>query len=39
MIFYNRQSIASSDIKAVNKVLKSDIITRGNIVSKYEKKL
>ena len=39
MIFYNRQSIAGNDIKAVNKVLKSDIITRGNIVSKFEKKL
>ena len=39
MIYYNRQSIISSDIRSVNKVLKSDIITRGKVVSEFEKRV
>ena len=37
MIPYSRQSIDSSDIKAVNKVLKSDFLTSGPKSLEFEK--
>ena len=37
IIPYNRQHIDTSDIKLVNKVLKSDLITQGPNVGKFEK--
>ena len=37
IIPYNRQHIDTSDIKLVNKVLKSDLITQGPNVVKFEK--
>ena len=37
IIPYNRQYIDGSDIKLVNKVLKSDLITQGPYVEKFEK--
>ena len=37
MIPYARQSISEQDIEAVNKVLRSDFITQGPIVSQFEK--
>ena len=37
IIPYNRQYIDGSDIKLVNKVLKSDLITKGPYVEKFEK--
>lgn len=33
---YGKQSISSSDIKAVEKVLKSDFLTQGNVVPSFE---
>ena len=36
MIPYSRQCIDSSDIREVNKVLKSDFITQGPIVNQFE---
>ena len=39
MINYGRQSINKSDINAVVKVLKSNFLTQGPIVQKFEKKL
>ena len=35
---YSRQKINNTDIKAVEKVLKSDFLTQGPIVEKFEKK-
>ena len=39
MIPYSRQSISQDDIKAVKKVLKSNFLTQGSLVSKFEKKI
>lgn len=39
MIPYSRQSICNKDIKSVLKVMKSDFITQGPIIKKFEKKL
>lgn len=39
MIPYGKQNISKSDIIAVEKVLKSDFITQGPIVPKFEKKI
>ena len=39
MIPYSRQSIDKNDISQVNKVLKSDIISRGKNIDKFEKLL
>jgi dTDP-4-amino-4,6-dideoxygalactose transaminase len=36
---YGRQHIDSSDIKAVSKALKSDLITTGDYVKEFEKKI
>ncbi len=36
IIPYNRQHIDTSDIKLVNKVLKSNLITQGPNVGKFE---
>ncbi len=38
-IYYGKQSINEDDVKAVNKVLKSDLITQGPAVAEFEKKL
>ena len=35
---YSRQIINNTDIKAVEKVLKSDFLTQGPVVEKFEKK-
>ena len=37
MIPYGRQEITNEDIKEVKKVLKSDFLTQGPIVPKFEK--
>ena len=37
MISYGRQSIDKQDINAVIKVLKSDFITQGPTIEKFEK--
>lgn len=37
MIFYGKQSIAQSDIDAVVEVLKSDFLTQGPAIEKFEK--
>ena len=39
MINYGKQSIDQQDIDAVTKVLKSNFITQGNEVGKFEKLL
>ena len=39
MISYGRQSIDKQDINAVIKVLKSDFITQGPTIEKFEKNL
>ena len=39
LIRYSTQHIDNSDISAVNKVLKSDFLTEGPIIEKFEKKL
>ena len=39
MIGYGRQYIDNDDIKAVTKVLKSNLITQGSNVKKFEKSL
>ncbi len=39
MINYGRQNISKSDIQSVIKVLKSDLITQGDNVTKFENKL
>ena len=39
MIPYSRQLIDNSDIKAINKILKSDLITQGPTVSEFEKNI
>ena len=39
MIPYSRQSIDKNDISYINKVLKSDIISRGKNIDKFEKLL
>ena len=39
MIPYSKQFIDKKDIKAVNKVLKSDFLTQGPMVEKFENKL
>ena len=39
MIPYSRQKISSKDISAVNKVLKSDYLTQGKTIEKFEKKI
>ena len=39
MIPYSRQSIDKNDISHINKVLKSDIISRGKNIDKFEKLL
>ena len=36
MIPYSKQSIDKKDIQAVNKVLKSNFLTQGPIVEKFE---
>ena len=36
---YSRQKIFKEDIKAVNKVLKSDFLTQGPVVGQFEKKI
>ena len=36
MIPYSRQSISREDIKAVSKVLKSNFLTQGPLVTKFE---
>ena len=36
---YGRQDISNDDINEVLKVLKSDFLTQGNIVPKFENKL
>ena len=36
MIPYSKQSIDKNDIKAVNKVLKSNFLTQGPVVEKFE---
>ncbi|MCW8931341.1 MAG: DegT/DnrJ/EryC1/StrS aminotransferase family protein, partial [Gammaproteobacteria bacterium] len=36
MIPYTKQSISEQDIEAVNKVLRSDFITQGGMVSQFE---
>ena len=37
MIPYGRQEITDDDISEVNKVLRSDFLTQGPIVPKFEK--
>ena len=37
MIFYGKQSIGQSDIDAVVEVLKSDFLTQGPAIEKFEK--
>ena len=37
MIPYGRQEITKSDIKEVEKVLRSDFLTQGPVVPKFEK--
>lgn len=39
MINYSKQSIDSKEIRAVSKVLKSDYLTQGPLVKKFEKKI
>ena len=39
MIPYSRQKIISKDISAVNKVLKSDYLTQGKTIEKFEEKI
>ncbi len=39
LIRYSTQHISKSDIRAVNKVLKSDYLTEGPVIEKFEKKL
>ena len=39
MIPYSRQSIDSSDIREINKVLKSDLITQGPKVIAFENEI
>ena len=39
MLYYNKQSISKDDIKSVCKALRQDIITRGNLVEKFEKEI
>ena len=39
MIPYSKQSISSKDIKQVVKILKSDFLTQGPQVKKFEKKI
>ena len=39
MISYNKQSISNSDINAVSKALRGEIITRGKLVKIFEKKI
>ena len=39
MIPYSRQNISNKDIKEVTKVLKSNYITQGNLVPRFEKKI
>ena len=37
MIFYGKQSIDENDIDAVVEVLKSDFLTQGPAIEKFEK--
>ena len=39
MIPYNKQFVSADDIKSVVKVLKSDFLTQGQEVPKFENKL
>lgn len=39
MIPYSRQSISRSDISAVKRILKSEYLTQGPVVPKFEKML
>lgn len=39
MISYGKQNIDKNDIKAVTKVLRSDFITQGRVIEKFEKQL
>tara|TARA_B100001093_G_C26857473_1_gene1028136 strand:+ start:937 stop:2094 length:1158 start_codon:yes stop_codon:yes gene_type:complete len=39
MISYGKHSIDKEDIKAVNKVLKSNMLTQGPLITKFEEKL
>ena len=39
MINYSRQSINSKEIKAVTNVLKSNYLTQGPLVQKFEKRI
>lgn len=39
MISYSKQNILNQDIEAVKKVLKSDFITQGPVITKFEKKV
>ena len=39
MIPYSKQSIFDDDIKEVSKVLKSNFLTQGNVLEKFEKKI
>ena len=39
MINYSKQSIDSKEIRAVSKVLKSDYLTQGPLVKKFEKEI
>ena len=36
---YSRQSLDNNDIKAVIKILKADIITRGEAINNFENKI
>ena len=36
---YSRQSLDNNDIKAVIKILKADIITRGGAINNFENKI
>ena len=39
MINYGRQSINHNDVKSVIKVLKSDFLTQGPVLEKFEQNL
>ena len=39
MIPYSRQNISNSDVKSVNKILKSKILARGPQIQLFEKKI
>ena len=39
MIPYSKQSISNKDIKEVSKVLKSNFLTQGSVLERFEKKI